>query len=194
LLKGIRQDRTVNRVAYFYCNRAEENRRDPESILNALVQQLVQTKWGILRFVIDLYMDRKQMGQKDSKLTLQEGQNLLTRITNIYPRTTLCLDALDEVRSDIRINLLKSLRSVIENSRNLVKIFATSRNDPDIQRQFSTFPRIDVQPDDSFQDIHKFIHTKMETVVADGCLLLGNISDKLKSEICNILSARSRGM
>jgi hypothetical protein len=37
---------TAEKLAYFYCNRAEENRREPESILNTLIQQLAQADGG----------------------------------------------------------------------------------------------------------------------------------------------------
>jgi hypothetical protein len=101
---------------------------------------------------------------------------------------------LDEVDRDIRVDLLKSLKSVVEKSRNLVKIFATARNDPDILNQFSKFPRIDVQPDDHGSDINNFIHSEVERVVTDGQLLHGNVSDKLQLEICDVLGTRSTGM
>jgi len=35
---------TGEKMAYFYCNKAEENRREPQSILNALIHQLAQTE------------------------------------------------------------------------------------------------------------------------------------------------------
>jgi len=184
----------AEKVAYFYCSRAEENRREPISILNTLVQQLAQIGDRVLKPVVDIYKDREKMVQKSSRLTLKESQELLIKVTDIYPRITICIDALDEVDRDIRVDLLKSLKSVVEKSRNLVKIFATARNDPDILNQFSTFPRIDVQPDDHGSDINNFIHSEVERVVTDGQLLHGNVSDKLQLEICDVLGTRSTGM
>lgn len=183
-------------MAYFYCNRAEQNRRDPVNILNALIQQLVtQTgTMGILKPAVEIYREREKCGQTSSKLTLQESLTLLIKITNIYPQTIICIDALDEVGRDIRIYLLKSLKSVIERSSNLVKIVATARNDPDILLQFSSFPRIDVQPDDHSDDIINFIHSEVRRDVADGQLLHGKVSDELQLEICDVLSRRSAGM
>ncbi|KAF8244871.1 hypothetical protein K440DRAFT_507130, partial [Wilcoxina mikolae CBS 423.85] len=129
-----------------------------------------------------------------SRLTLQEGQELLVKLTDIYPRTTVCLDALDEVDDKIRIRLLKSLKWVIEKSNNLVKIFATSRNDIDILYQFKEFPRIDMLSDDNFIDISEFIERRLESAIDDGELLLGDVSDSLKSEIFEVLCDRSKGM
>lgn len=98
---------------------------------------------------------------------------------------------MDEVKQEIRINLLEALRLVIESSKNLVKIFATSRNDPDILKEFSTFPRIDVQPEDHARDIDRFIKSKIEH---NKQLLLGAASDELQREICDVLRSRSKGM
>ena len=51
---------TPEKLAYFYCNRAEEDRRQPVSILNTLIQQLAQTKSKnkLLKPVVDIYLDR----------------------------------------------------------------------------------------------------------------------------------------
>jgi hypothetical protein len=182
-------------MAYFYCNRAEENRRNPECILNTLIQQVIQIDdKQLLKPVVDIYRNREQKGQKSSSLTLQESQELLIKITDIYSQTTICLDALDEVQREIRSHLLKTLRLVIEKSKNLVKIFATSRNDPDILQQFSIFPRIDVQPEDHASDIHKFIKSKIEHAVTDKDLLFGTVDGDFQREICDVLGTRSKGM
>lgn len=125
-----REQHTAEGLAYFYCNRAEENRRDPETILNTLIQQLARADENkILKPLIDIYYEREQKGQLSSQLTLRESQELLVKLVNIYPLTTIYLDALDEVDDKIRIHPLKSLKWVIEKSNSRVKIFATSRND-----------------------------------------------------------------
>ena len=116
-------------MAYFYCNRAEENRREPQSILNTLIQQLAQTKSGkdkLLGPVVDIYRDREEQGQTSSRLSLREGQELFIQLTDIYPQTTIFVDTLDEVEIDTRLLLLKALINIIEKSKNLVKIFATT--------------------------------------------------------------------
>jgi hypothetical protein len=104
------------------------------------------------------------------------------------------VDALDEVARDNRVHLLKSLKYIIEKSKNLVKGFATARNDPDILSQCSIFPRIDVQPDDHASDISNSIKSKVEHAITDRLLLHGNVSNELQFEICGILDTRSKGM
>jgi hypothetical protein len=191
----MQQPDTAEQLAYFYCSRAEENRRDPETILNTLIHQLAQADESkILEPVVDKYKKRQATGQNTSRLTLQESKELLLQLTDIYPQTTICLDALDEVDNEIRIHLLKSLKWIVEKSKNLVKIFATSRNDTDILHQFKIFPRIDVQPDDNANDINNFIKIKVEDAIADAQLLDGEISDVLAVEVYEVLCTRAKGM
>ena len=183
-------------MAYFYCNRAEESRRDPESILRTLIQQLAQTpsKDELLTPVLDVYNDREIHGQLSSRLTLKECQDLLVQLLAIYPQTTICIDALDEVDHKLRFGLMESLKRVVERSGALVKVFATTRMDPDILLQFVMFPRIELEPDDNVNDINRFVEEKVQGAIVRKQLLHGNVPNALKGEICQVLCARSKGM
>ncbi|KAI5842360.1 hypothetical protein BZA05DRAFT_344360, partial [Tricharina praecox] len=79
--------------------------------------------------------------------------------------TAICIDALDEVDSKVRIDLLKSLKYVVEKSKNFVKIFATTRMDTDILLQLAMFPRIELQPDDNVGDINEFIESNVQMAI-----------------------------
>lgn len=126
--------------------------------------------------------------------SLAESQKLLVRLTDIYPQTTICIDALDEVEHRMRIALLESLCLVMERSQNLVRIFATTRMDPDILLQFEKFPRIELRPEDKEGDINHFVQSKVQSVIDDGQLLHGDVPDDLKAKICGTLRKRSNGM
>ena len=182
---------------YFCCNRAEENRREPQGILRTLIQQPAQTgpdKNQLLNPAVDIYRNRKEKGQRSSHLSLGESQQLLAQLADIYPQTTICIDALDEVRAETRLLLLKALKNVVENSKSLVKIFATTRMDTDILRRFEMFPRIELQPNDNIGDIKQFVKSKLQSTIDDGLLLEGDVPDELQVEICDALCKRSRGM
>jgi hypothetical protein len=112
----------------------------------------------------------------------------------MYAQTMICIDDLDEVTADKRISLLKALNDVIAQSKDLVKIFAMTRMNPDIIVQFKMFPRIELQPDDNVSDINQFVETRVKSTIDDGELLCGEVSDKLKIEICEVLCKRSKGM
>ncbi|KAF8417569.1 hypothetical protein EV426DRAFT_645752 [Tirmania nivea] len=188
---------TPEKLTYFYCNRAEPSRRDPIKILCTLIQQLAQTDSGkgagLLTHVVDIYEKREEKGQKSAQLSLAEARDLLVQITDVYPQITICIDAMDEVDNDTRIHLLKCLNHVIQTSKNVVKIFVTTRMDMDILSQFENFPRIELQPDDNISDINKFVLAKVQSSIEDCKLLQGDISNKVKEKICNVLCQRSKG-
>ncbi|KAI5786153.1 hypothetical protein FPQ18DRAFT_296304, partial [Pyronema domesticum] len=197
VIDSLHSDTTGMQLAYFYCNRAEENRREPDSILSTIIQQLAQSPFDenkLLKLIVDIYRDRKKRGQLSSRLSLSESQQLLVQLTDIYPRTMICIDALDEVAEDKRIYLLKALNYVIAQSKNLVKIFATTRMNPEIVAQFKMFPRIELQPDDNISDINQFVKTRVKSTIVDSQLLSGDVSDELQVEICEMLCKRSKGM
>ena len=185
-----------SKLVYFYCNRAEEGRRDPESILRALVQQLAQTpsEDNLLTPVLDVYKHRENKGQLSSRLALKECQDLLVQLIAVYPQTTIFIDALDEVDHKLRTKLLEALSHVVERSKTLVKIFATTRMDTDILMQFEMYPRIELGPDDNVNDINRFVKEKVQETIERKRLLHGNVSNALKQEICQVLCERSKGM
>jgi len=148
----------------------------------------------LLKPIVDAYKSRRSQGQQNSRLSLLESRALLVELADVYEQTTICIDALDEVEPSTRKNLLQALKFVMENSKNLVKIFATTRMDVDVARQFEMFPRIELQPDDNASDIERFIKESIQTGIADGELLDGAVDDDLKTEIWKVLSERSRGM
>ena len=190
---------TPEKLAYFYCNRAEENRRDPGKVLATLIQQLAQphseegTGTGLLTQVVNIYKERERKGQKSAQLSLAECQNLLVQLIDTYPQTTICIDAIDEVGNDTRIDLLKCLKHVIKTSKNVVKIFVTSRMDTDILKQFELFPRIELQPDDNVGDINELVQTKVQSMIDNRRLLHGKVSIELQEEITKVLCQRCKG-
>jgi len=134
------------------------------------------------------------MGQLSSRLTLKECQDLLVQLIAIYPQTTICIDALNEVDHKLRLELLEALSHVVERSNNLVRIFATTRMDTDILIQFEMFPRIELEPDDNVDDINRFVKEKVQEKIDRKRLLHGNVPNALKDEICQVLCERSKGM
>jgi hypothetical protein len=189
-------DPTTGGLAYFYCNRAEENRRDPDEILNALVQQLAQTpeENKLPKPVVDIYEARQKQGQKTSRLSLTESQELLVQLIDIYHRTTICVDALDEVEPTNRLKLLNALKYIVKKSKSVVKFFTTARMDTDIRMHLETFPRVELQPDDNVTDINRFIESSIQRALDEFRLLHGDVPSDLKVEICDVLRSRSKGM
>ena len=163
--------------------------------MRTLVQQLAQMpKAELLKPIVDVYHGRGKKGEIFGRLSITESQDLLVQLADIYPQTTICIDALDEIDPQSRIVFLKSLQYVMERSKNPVKIFATTRMDSDIPLQFERITRIELQPDDNAADINQFVEKTVQGVIDNGQLLRGDVPDDLKSEICDTLRMRSKGM
>ena len=166
-------------------------------MLATLIQQLAQSQSeegpGLLTQVVDIYKDREEKGQKSDHLSLAECQDLLVQLIDAYPQTTICIDAMDEGDNDTRIALLKTLRHVIIASKNVVKIFETTRMNTDILIEFEIFPRIELQPDDNVGDINDFVRTNVNRMVNDSLLLHGKVSNELQKEVCTVLCQRCKG-
>jgi len=186
---------TPGGFAYFYCNRADENRRNLEEILNAFAQQLAQTsgKNKLLKPVIDIHKRWQKEGQKASRLSLPESQELV-QLIDIHPQTNICIDALDKVDPTMRFKLLNALKDVVKRSTSLVKFFTTARMDTDILINLESFPRVELQPDNNVSDTNQFVESSIQSAIDDGRLLHGDVPSDLKLEICNVLRYRSKGM
>jgi len=144
--------------------------------------------------VPDIHKEREDKGQLSSRLTLKECQDLLVQLMAVYPQTTICIDALDEVDHNLRLELLEALKYVMEKSNTLVRVFATTRMDTDILTQFEMFPRIELESDDNGDDINRFVKEKVQAMIKRKQLLHGNVPNALEDEICGVLCARSKGM
>jgi hypothetical protein len=183
-------------LAFFYCDRAEESRRDPESILHTLVQQLAQTPSSneLLTPVRDGYVEREKEGQLASRLAINECRDLLVQLMAIHPQTTICIDTLDEVDPNSQLELLEALKHIVERSNTRIKIFVTTRMDIDILVQFEMFPRIELGPDDNVGDINRFVKEKVRSTIERKQLLNGNVPNAHQDEICQVLCDRCKGM
>lgn len=141
--------------------------------------------------IVKVYNKRKAKVQLGALLTLTEITDLLVQILDAGGQTTICIDALDEIDRETRLDLLKTIKHVIQKSKNVVKILATSRNDVDITMNLREYPHIDVKPADNKDDIIRFIKLKVQN---NNALFYGENSEQLKQEICERLSIRCEGM
>lgn len=165
-------------------------------ILATIIRQLCQNNAGeIFQPVADVYkMLQDQKPDQKQPLTINVCKNLLLRLTNIHPFTTICIDALDEIEKETCSVVLRALKETLQKSQNLVQVFATARMDLDIAHQLSGFPTIELVPDDNFEDVKYFVKTKVRRAVEDGKLLPCIVDSEFEEEICEILYKKSKGM
>jgi ankyrin repeat domain-containing protein 50 len=183
--------------AFFYCKQTEESRRLALPILQSLVRQLVApkhllttaTRPSVHSDIEKLYTEAKLQG---SGWTLNLCQKYLTLLLNLYPRTTLVLDALDECNAADRTVLLNTFDSLARNVLKPLKIFISSRPKGDIRQRLISVPNIEITANHNTEDISKFITERMQSQSPWTPVLARNAS--LREGVLETLVRKSEGM
>ena len=149
--------------------------------------------------VIKEYEDRKRSTGTPSPLIVEDGQNLIMKLCNIYPRSWIVIDALDECDSNTRYELLQALKDLIENCSSLLKVFITSRLNESIESIFNPkfIPTILLDSTCVGNDIEKIAAGKVHEAVTRRGLLSRLESAQLmdfKLEMTRILVKGAQGM
>jgi predicted NACHT family NTPase len=71
-----------------------------------------------------------------SDLTCEAYREQLLESVNLYPKTTIVLDALDECDPKSRRHLVDAIELLLQQSGRPLKVFISSRPDRDIRERF----------------------------------------------------------
>ncbi|KAL7946381.1 hypothetical protein V8C42DRAFT_352616 [Trichoderma barbatum] len=179
-------------LAYFYCERGSADLREPISVLRCYVRQLSSVPCypnSMQKKLIELYQESRKQGDR---LSTQRCIDQLFASVNLYPRTTLILDGLDECNPDERWKLIEILAQLVAEVKNPVKLFISSRREQDIAKLLERSPIIEVDARDNQQDIRKFVEEKIERIEKTGNWI--SISQDFKIKIKDTICAKSDGM
>jgi hypothetical protein len=158
-------------------------------VLRAFVRQLSSTaseKHSIQKRLQEYYNECRL---KASGPTMGDCKKLLLELVNIYPRTTLILDALDECEKHKRLELIEILDHLLDKASNPVKIFISSRPDGDIKERLKDRANIGINANDNQDDISRFVSSEIIKHRRWGIM-----SADLKSQIVKTLQQQSQGM
>ncbi|KAK5050918.1 hypothetical protein LTR84_003477 [Exophiala bonariae] len=188
-------------IAYFYCTRntAETERADPTTILRAVLKQVAYSApdGSLSRLIVDAFRDKKRDADEDGidpePLSSEECVQL---IIHIAKRTsmTIVIDALDECDPGKRHILLEGLETILKNSKNVVKLFVSSRDDADIKMRLTASPNIYISATDNASDVERYAHTEIDNAILRKRILNGNVPSYLQEDIISRLTARAQGM
>jgi hypothetical protein len=176
-------------LAFFYCNRNETERQEPLSVLRSFVRQLstiANDEDSIQKNLRQLHI---QTRLKASELNMDICKSLLLEFINLYPKTTLVLDALDECDKRKRSVLIETFDYFLVHASRPVKIFISSRPDGDIKERFKNRANIEIQATDNHDDIATFVESEITKHRR-----WKKISPGLRKEIVETLQKRSQGM
>jgi ankyrin repeat protein len=175
--------------AFFYCRKGDEARSQPQSILQSFVRQL-STNANSPEFVqIKLREAVKEAREKGTNFRMQQCKEQILASLNIYAKSTLVIDALDECDSDTRDELIEALNSFIQDAEKPVKIFISSRPDPAIATELQDSPNVGIQAGDNQDDIKKYLNIELDKQSKKVAVL-----KRMKDEIMSKLLERAQGM
>ncbi|KAL1853979.1 hypothetical protein VTK73DRAFT_8855 [Phialemonium thermophilum] len=191
-------------VAFFYCSRntAEPERADPDKILSALLKQLSGSDPDepIRIPVADEYKRRKAEAGRDcsepKSLDVEDCTKLITELCDANP-AFIVVDALDECDPQRRYELLEALDTIATRSKEIVKVFLSSRDDIDIRRhiQLSRVFESHISEEKNGEDIDSYIRKEVDRLNSKGLLLGGgSLSKRLRRKTVATLSERAQGM
>jgi hypothetical protein len=139
-------------VAYVYCNYKAQQEQDASSMLAAIVKQLVQGRPSAAEPVERLHKKHYDRGTKPS---VQEIFSALQEVVAKYSTIYIVIDALDECRNSdgTRGQLLARFKDLQVGQD--VRIMATARLIPEIQAEFRTAIKLEIQASD--EDVRRYV-------------------------------------
>lgn len=130
---------------------------DPLIVLRSFVRQLSYKAYHYDRIQTSVIQKCELAKQEGRDLSYKDCKELILISLNLYPKTTLILDALDE--SEISTyNLAEILIELMEKATKPVKVFISSRPDREYLKVLEDRYIITVNSDNQQCDIEKFLH------------------------------------
>ena len=179
-------------VVFIYCNYKES--RTSETYIKLAIKQICRRMKHLPHQLREAY---EKHSKNDSHPSSEGLKSIFLAIAFQLHSMFFILDALDECTLDQRAELCKFFLDIIEctkkasNSRGIVKLFVTSRKEPDIER-LKSFPKIDIEATKVDSDIAIYTKAQIESRLEDGSLMLQNMS--IKDKILGALTTKAGGL
>ncbi|KAB8225515.1 hypothetical protein BDV33DRAFT_198430 [Aspergillus novoparasiticus] len=164
--------------AFFYCYREEELRCKSLPVLRCFVRQLAGPLSDRQSVRISLQEAWRAAKDRGSDLNLDACKAPLLSSFNLYSKTIIVLDALDEVAINERRQLIRVLDELVSQSTSTIKVFIASRPGGGISFQFASKPNIQLRAAENMEDTDKFVTDKLEEITA-----LADLPSYLKIDI-----------
>ncbi|KAK1855763.1 ankyrin repeat protein [Colletotrichum chrysophilum] len=164
-------------IAYIYCNFQRKEDQTLECFLSSLIKQLGVIPDGLVR----LHKDNKRAGTVPSA---QELFDVLCLICDSYSTLFFLIDALDECQADSCSALISALLSLLARRLTVVKIFATSRFVPEIEKRFDKALKLEIKA--TSEDIHRYIQHRLPQIPVRLTETPG-LQDRITGEISNVV-------
>lgn len=164
--------------------------QEPLVVLRSFVRQLAGKAFDEPGLVQSSLVQRCETAKREGReLGYMDCKDLILESLNLYSKTTIILDALDE--SNITIyNLGTILIEMMEKSKKPVKIFISSRPDREYSEQvFGDKCIITVDASNQQHDIDRFLTEKLYSTRS-----FAQRKQEIQDKIKNVFQTRSCGM
>jgi len=170
----------------FYCDFRDQREQTATSIVGAVLKQLV-VRGEVLEDVQKAFQKAKnEVGGR--VLRLPDMVQMLKEVVVALPRVFICIDALDECLPKHLLELLGSLKVILQKSPRM-RIFVTGRPQvrTEITRHFAGNVMVPVSP--KRHDIKRYLEKKLEMDTESDAM-----SDDLRADILKVIPQRISGM
>jgi len=173
-------------IAMFYCDFRDQQKQTATNIIGAILRQLL-VRGEVLEGVQSAFQKAKtEVGGRG--LRLPDMVRMLKRAIAALPQVFICIDALDECIPKHLLELLGSLKDILQESQR-TRIFFTGRPqiEAEISKYFITGVIIPISPRTG--DIERYLEKKLEMDTECDAM-----SDGLRADILRIIPQRISGM
>ena len=173
-------------IAMFYCDFRDQQKQTTTNIIGAILKQLL-VRGEVLEGVQSAFQKAKtEVGGRG--LRLPDMVQMLKRAIAALPQVFICIDALDECIPKHLLELLGSLKGILQESCR-TRIFFTGRPQVEtkITKYFISSAIVQISP--KTHDIERYLENKLE--MDDEC---DAMSDGLRADILRIIPERISGM
>ncbi|EUC43918.1 hypothetical protein COCMIDRAFT_6696 [Bipolaris oryzae ATCC 44560] len=159
-------------IAYIYCNFQRQSEQSIDDLLISLLKQLAESQPSSLESIKDLY--RRHDTQR-TRPSLEEISSTLRSVVASYSRVFIVVDALDECQTsnDCRGRFLSTIFDL------QASIFATSRINGEIAKEFENATSIEIRATDG--DVDVYLNARMKLQSSD--ILDDPIRAMIKEEV-----------
>jgi len=170
----------------FYCDFRDQREQTVTNIIGAILKQLV-IRGEVLEHAQKAFQKAKnEVGGR--VLRLPDMVQMLKEVVVALPRVFICIDALDECIPKHLLELLVSLKDILQASPG-TRIFVTGRPQvrAEITRHFTGNVMVPISP--KTHDIERYLEKKLEMDTESDAM-----SDNLRADILRVIPQKISGM
>jgi len=170
----------------FYCDFRDQREQTTTNIMGAILKQLVVRGKAPEDVQKAFQKAKNEVGGRG--LRLPDMVQMLKQAVTTLPRVFICIDALDECLPKHLLELLVSLKAILQESPR-TRVFVTGRPQvgAEIARHFACSVIVPISP--KTHDIVRYLEMKLEMDTESDAM-----SDTLRADILRVIPQRISGM